>query len=202
MKAKTTELRGKEEGIRKELRDARERAERDVRNLERLKELFLDCLIRSKLSGFYEKDVVRMEAPYFLPEVMPRGTGDLAVTSFGNLGSGGKKTLFKCCFAVAVHRLAVEIEAVLPTLMIIDSPMKNISERENREQFVGFYDMLYELSETELKETQFVAIDKELHGPPDGYRRSFLERHMVPNAEGEEDGANPWPPLIRYYRGK
>jgi len=188
-------LAGQEQRVRSELRDARARAERDSVNLNRLKELFLDCLLRAKIPGFLGSDVVEMRAPHFLPEVMPAEAGDLVVTSFGNLGSGGKKTLFKCCFAVAAHRLATEIGDTLPTLLIIDSPMKNISERENREQFEGFHKMLYELSVNELAQTQFVLIDKEYAPPPSDLKIDLTVRHMKPDSD--ED-----PPLIRYYRGK
>jgi hypothetical protein len=184
-----------EQRIKSELKDARERAERDTQNLSRLKELFIDCLVRAKIPGFLPDDIVEMKQPHFLPEVASAGSGDLAVTSFTNLGSGGKKTLFKCCFAVAVHRLAVEVGAMLPTFLVIDSPMKNISERENRAQFEGFFEMLYDLCNSELKGTQFILIDKELCPPPEGFLPSFKARHMTP-----DDDKNP--PLIRYYRGK
>lgn len=184
-----------EQRIKSELKDARERAERDTQNLIRLKFLFIDCLLRSKIPGFLQDDIVEMRSPHFLPEVASAGSGDLAVTSFTNLGSGGKKTLFKCCFAVAVHRLAVEVDAMLPTLLIIDSPMKNISERENRAQFEGFFEMLYDLCNSELKGTQFILIDKELCPPPEGFQPSFKARHMTPDDD-------KYPPLIRYYRGK
>jgi hypothetical protein len=188
-------LAGEEQKIRSELRDARAKAEKDTVNLNRLKDLFLDCLLRAKIPGFLPSDVVEMKAPHFLPEVMPAETGDLVVTSFGNLGSGGKKTLFKCCFAVAAHRLATENGDTLPTLLIIDSPMKNISERENREQFEGFHKMLYELSVSELAETQFVLIDKEYSPPPSDLKIDIKVRHMKPDSDQD-------PPLIRYYRGK
>ena len=189
------DLAGQEQKIRSELREARAKAERDTINLTRLKELFLDCLLRAKIPGFLPNDIVEMRPPHFLPEVMSAEAGDLAVTSFANLGSGGKKTLFKCCFAVAAHRLATEIGDTLPTILIIDSPMKNISERENREQFEGFHRMLYELSASELDNTQFVLIDKEYYPPPADMDVSLTVRHMKPDSD--ED-----PPLIRYYRGK
>jgi hypothetical protein len=143
-----------------------------------------------------------MKPSWFLPEVTYAVSGDLAVTSFSNLGSGGKKTLFKCCFAIAMHRLAVELNALLPTFLIIDSPMKNISERENREQFEGFFEMLYDLSNTELKGTQCILIDKELCSPTEDYEPSFTERHMKPNKRAHDPKENLYPPLIRYYQGK
>ena len=85
-----------ERNTRSELKDAREKAEKDTQNISLLKKLFLDCLLRSKLSGFYPDDCVEMKSPHFLPEVTSAGGGDLAVTSFSNLGSGGKKTLHYC----------------------------------------------------------------------------------------------------------
>ena len=184
-----------ESEIKRKLREARIAAESNRNNLDKLESLFLDCLVRAKIPGINQDDVVEITSPSFLPEVKNRHSGDLAVTSFSNLSSGGKKTLFKACFALAIHRLAVEIGATLPTFMIIDSPMKNISERENRVQFEGFHQLIYELSENELLGTQVILIDKEYCPPPVGFDMSLMEtRYMTPdNSE--------FPPLIRNYRG-
>jgi hypothetical protein len=188
-------LAGREAEIRAELKIARTKAEQDTSNLDLLKTLFLDCLLRSRLHGFLADDFVEINSPSFLPQVYGRNTGDMVRTSFANLGSGGKKTFFKCCFAVAIHRLAARVVAFLPKILIIDSPMKNISERENPDQFAGFHEMLHELAETELKDTEFIVIDKEIFRPKEGHILKFQERHMKP-----DDAENP--PLIRNYRGK
>lgn len=185
----------KEKKIRVMLKATRTAAEKDMGNLNRLKELFLDCLVRSKISGFLPTDNVYIPSPHFLPEVMPHESGGLTYSSFANIGSGGKKTLFKCCFAIALHRLVAEIGGILPQLIIIDSAMKNISERENFEQFKGFHDLLYDLSQTELKETQIILIDKEIFSPPPEFSRNFKQWHMMPDSD-------EFPPLIRYYRGQ
>ena len=124
---------------------------------------------------------MEIPTPSFFPEVYGPDPDDVAVTTFGTLSSGGKKTLFKCCFAIAVHRLAVQLGAPLPELLIIDSPMKNISERENQDQFEGFYRLLYELKDGELSETQMVLIDKELSAPKEEHRFMWSERHMRPS---------------------
>jgi len=55
--------------------------------------------------------------------------------------------------------------------------------------------MLYDLSNSELRNTQFILIDKELCTPPEWFEPSFKERHMTLNDD-------KYPPLIRYYRGK
>ncbi len=195
MHSNADNLVGREQGIRRELKEARQAAEQDMTNLKRLTTLFLDCLLRAKLPGFNDADIVSMKPPDFLPEVVGGESGDLVTTSFGTLGSGGKKTLFKCCFAIAVHRLATELDATVPSLLIIDSPMKNISERENRTQFEGFHQMLYELARNELSGTQFVLIDKEFCPPESEDGLAMVSRHMKVD-DAEE------PPLISYYRGK
>jgi hypothetical protein len=195
LQKESVRLAGREAEIRAELKIARAKAEEDTSNLDLLKTLFLDCLLRSRLHGFLPDDFVEINSPNFLPQVYGRNTGDMVQTSFANLGSGGKKTFFKCCFAVAIHRLAARTGAFLPKLLIIDSPMKNISERENPDQFAGFHEMLHELAQTELIDTEFIVIDKEIFRPKEGHNLQFQERHMKP-----DDAGNP--PLIKNYRGK
>lgn len=193
LERRASSLQAQETEVRRGLREARSAAERDRANVTLLGELFLDCLVRSRIAGFTPDDIVSLTSPQFLPSITDRASGDAAVSSFATLGSGGKKTLFKCCFAVAVHRLARRIGSVLPTLLIIDSPMKNISERENRTQFEGFHAMLYQLAEGELSGVQFVMIDKEFCAPEAGVVLELRARHMTVEGGGA-------PPLIEYYR--
>jgi len=186
-----------EEGLKRELTEARNEAEKDTKNLQLLERLFLDCLVRAKVPGFAQEDKVKIISPLFLPEVSSAESGDMIVNSFANLGSGGKKTLYKACFAIAIHRLAVSTGALLPTILIIDTSMKNISERENRIQFEGFHALLYELAEGELSQTQFILIDKEYLPGPESLTKDMYIRHMAPNntfAQTSKDA-----PLIPYF---
>jgi hypothetical protein len=114
---------------------------------------------------------------------------------YGQMGAGKTSIarLIDYCLG-GDHRLAVEKGAALPEVLIIDSPMKNISERENRLQFESFHKMLYELKESELSGTQMILIDKEYCPPPAGLVLPIVSRHMRP----EDD---EFPPLIPYYRG-
>jgi hypothetical protein len=181
-----------ESEVRAKLRTAREEAEKDTANVKKLTSLFADCLRRAKLPGFSENDTVEMKPPFYLPEVIAV-SGEIATISFATLGSGGIKTLFKACFAIALHRLAVAINANLPNLLVIDSPMKNISERENKPQWQGFHELIYELASGELIGTQFILIDKEFCAPSQEIGFSLRNRHMMVDSE-------EFPPLIRYYR--
>jgi len=145
--------------------------------------------------GIQRDDRVALEPPTFYPAVFSSDPSDLTASTFTSMSSGGKKTLFKCCFAIAVHRIAALLDAPLPELLIIDSPMKNISERENRAQFEGFYRMVYALKAGELSETQIILIDKEYLPPDPALGLDIRSRHMQPDSTEHE-------PLIRYYRGK
>lgn len=93
-----------------------------------------------------------------------------------------------------MHRIAARLEAPLPELLIIDSPMKNISERENSAQFEGFYRLVYGLKAGELAKTQIILIDKEFLPPDPALGLDIGSRHMQPDSTEHE-------PLIRYYRG-
>lgn len=188
------QLQVEETELRRKLKDARSKAEKDLSNLNRLEDLFLDCLLRAKFPGIRPTDKVTIAPPNFTPEVMSPELGDIAVTAFSNLGSGGKKCVFKAAFALAIHRLATEIGANLPSLLIIDSPMKNISERENEDVFTSFYEMVYQLAANELRETEFIIIDKEFRAPDPDLQLEMTARHMMPDSE-------EYPPLIPYYRG-
>src|SRR5690606_26374101 len=98
-----------------ELNKVREQAEKDTKNLDKLESIFLDMLLRSNFPGIKKDDSVSIKSPDFLPDVLDSRIGDLAVTSFANLSSGGKKTIYKSCFALAVHCLATSTKnTVLP----------------------------------------------------------------------------------------
>jgi hypothetical protein len=181
-------------------RSAREAAEKDATNINTLKDLFLDCLVRSEVPGISANDTVEIPTNTFLPELHSPALANNTVASFSTLSRGGKKTLFKCCFAVAMHRLAVQVGAPLPEMLIIDSPMKNISERENRDQFKGFYNLIYELKADELTGTQFILIDKEYMPPNHGLVLRVKSRHMRPNDPSNSNDPETLP-LIPYYRG-
>jgi rubrerythrin len=170
----------------------REKAFKDRTNLEELEKFFLDCLVRSSFPGITETFKVSIDPKTFMPEVFPVDAADFAVTSFSNMGSGGMKTIFKACYAIAVQRLAAKTGAALPTLLIIDSAMKNVSERENIELFQSFYGLVYELANGELSKTQFILIDKEMFSVPEGLDMTITSRHMQP-------GSREHPPLVPYY---
>lgn len=130
--------------------------------LYQLGETFKACLLKINFPSVSASDKVVFNSQDLYPTIVNEYTK--IEYNFDSLGSGGKKTLFKICFLLAIHIQAREqddSENRLPTLVIIDTPMKNISEREDRGLFDTFYAYLLELSKTVLSDTQFLIIDKE-----------------------------------------
>ena len=78
------------------------------------------------------------------------GDDDALQYDFQGAGSGGKKTLFNVCYAVALHRLAEEFNLPLPTFLTIDSPMKNIGNDVNKDIFLALYRYIYSLAADSL----------------------------------------------------
>ncbi len=71
-------------------------------------------------------DKVFLNQRTWFPYLHPKGNEALAWT-FSDAGSGGKMVLFKICFGLALHQTAAQRKLPIPRLIIIDSPMKNIT---------------------------------------------------------------------------
>lgn len=164
-------------------------------NVQLLNNLFLDCLFNIGFPGVSKFDTMRMDPITYMP-ILSNPYENREV-SFDNLGSGGKKTLFKICFALAIHRLqhAKQEYNYLPSFLIIDTPMKNISEREDAYMYDKFYKYLFNLLSTELSDTQLIVVDKECKNLSEyKFRENVVLMRMT-----HEDGMNP--PLFKNYKG-
>lgn len=112
--------------------------------------------------------------------------------TFWDAGSGGKKTLFNVCYALAIHAVALDRGMFVPSVLVIDSPTKNISEDENPELVQSLYAEIYRLARSQANNLQFLLIDSDLVEPSTELP-GFSERRMA-----GEPGA---PSLISYYAG-
>lgn len=194
-------LASEETKLKIQLLEARRNAEMDASNLEELKKLFVENLSIVGFPGIAPNDFIEINTTDFIPRLTRYGNNELFTTEFANLGSGGKKTIFKCCYVLAIHRLAARKGIDIPSFLMIDTPMKNISERENRDIFAGFYNLIYKLYSGELSSKQLIIVDKEFYSPTNTEyssqfddENSLFVKHMTP-----DDPLNP--PLIEYYRG-
>ncbi len=139
-----------------------------------------------------DDDKIFLNQRTWFPYVHPKGNESLAWT-FNDAGSGGKMVLFKICFALALHQTAAQHNLPIPHLLIIDSPMKNITPDINPEIFEHFYRELYRLLENDLSDWQCIVIDQTLFEPPPNFE-DHLERLL-------KKGDPQHPPLISYYKG-
>ncbi len=142
--------------------------------------------------GITKSDVVVINRRTLIPEVLQSGDERRAWT-FYDAGSGGKKTLLKICFVLALHKTAAENDLPVHRLLMIDSPMKNITPDVNRDVFTNFYSELYRLLATSLAEWQVILVDETYLAPPDYVQPST---HRLMHRDDPEN-----PPLISYYRG-
>ena len=128
----------------------------------------------------------------------PRNWKPLVVHSerewgFWDTGSGGKKTLFNVCYALALHEVAQERGLPVPNILIIDSPTKNISDDENPELVQSLYRRIYQFASSRNGGgSQVLIVDSDLVEPETAFE-GFTVRRMA----GEPDA----PSLIPYYVG-
>lgn len=162
-------------------------------NFTALEDNFLAALIAIHVPGITPKDKVVINRRTLIPHIWPGGDSS-ASYSFFNAGSGGKKTLLTICFALALHRTAASRNLPVPTILIIDTPTKNITPDINPEIVYSFYEYLYEIAEKELAGRQIVIIDQLLVSPQHDSRLRFNDMLMTEDAPEN-------PPLISYYHG-
>jgi hypothetical protein len=181
-------LQGRIDALRSALAEERGRLKEADARIKEIGDRFLDIMRAVGFPGVYGGDRVDLNSRNWLPVV---SHGD-QVWNFYDAGSGGKKTLFNVCYALAVHTIAAEHDLPLPTFLLIDSPTKNISEDENPELVKALYREIYALASREGRTLQFLLIDSDLI-EPDPVVAEFLNRRMA----GEPDA----PCLISYYHG-
>jgi DNA repair exonuclease SbcCD ATPase subunit len=182
-------LQGKIDRIRREIDEERSRLRAADENVAAVARKFKSIMLSVGFPGVSEKDDVIIDPRNWRPVIHH----DDQEWSFWDAGSGGKKTLFNVCYALAVHEAARDRGMPVPNVLIIDSPTKNISDDENPELVDSLYLEIYQLASlNDGDATQFLLIDSNLV-VPDGELPGFIERHLA--------GSQEAPSLISYYNG-
>lgn len=152
-------------------------------------EAFKEVLLAAKFPGLYPNDEIHLDPRNWAPAVVHDGVE----WRFFDTGSGGKKTAFNVCYALAIHKVAIERGLPVPKILIIDSASKNISREKNPELIRGVYDQIYSLVLGDAhRRTQLLLIDSDYVAPQAKVKGLFWRRMAgQPNA----------PALIPYYVG-
>jgi hypothetical protein len=180
---------GRIDRLRSTIEEERRRLRFADENARAIAERFKEIMLQVGFPGVSDEDDVVLD---------PRNWKPIVVHSeqewgFWDTGSGGKKTLFNVCYALAVHEVARERGMPVPSILIIDSPTKNISEDENPELVQSLYREIYRFASVgKGSVTQFLLIDSDLVEPRTEVP-GFLQKRMA-----GEPGA---PSLISYYVG-
>lgn len=181
-------LQGDIDRLRSSLAEERGRLKAADTRVKKIADAFFNIMREIGFPGVFEDDGVQLDPRNWQPFVRH---GEQAWT-FYDAGSGGKKTLFNVCYALAVHTVAAEEDLPLPSFLIIDSPTKNISDDENPELVGALYREIYALATREGRRLQFILIDSDLVSP-EATIPEFVHRRLA----GEPDA----PCLIPYYQG-
>jgi len=162
------------------------------KNANQLAANFAKILQAIHFPGLGDNDRIEINLRTWKPYIYPDGKSDRGWT-FEDAGSGGKMVLFKMCFCLALHLTAAEKNLPIPRLIVIDSPMKNITPDINRDIFEHFYKELYRLLNNELSDWQCVIVDQTFC-PFEGFVDGVEERKLT-KSDPE------YPALISYYTG-
>lgn len=158
-------------------------------NARRIAEKFKAIMLDVGFPGVSAADHVVLDPRNWRPVVVHSGYE----WGFWDTGSGGKKTLFNVCYALAVHVVAQELGLPVPNILIIDSPTKNISDDENPEIVQSLYRVIYQAAmNRDNGGIQFLLIDSDLVEPEE-VLSEFSHRRLA----SEPDA----PSLISYYAG-
>lgn len=182
-------LEGRIDRLRTSIADEREHLRAADANIAAIAAEFKRVMRSVSFPGVAEEDDVVIDPRNWKPAIVH---GD-QVWTFWDTGSGGKKTLFNVCYALAIHAVALQRGMPVPGVLIIDSPTKNISEDENPELVRSLYAEIYRLARGQNGHgLQFLLIDSDLVRPSVALP-GFSDRRMA----GEPDA----PSLIPYYTG-
>ena len=182
-------LQGKIDRLRSESRDERLRLREGDRKVSSIGRHFKNIMRKVGFPGVADGDRVVVDARSWRPTIQHNEQE----WSFWDAGSGGKKTLFNVCYALAIHAAGMEDEMPVPNILVIDSPTKNISEDEDPELVDALYREIYRLASLgEEGRTQFLLIDSGLVLPREDTPH-FRHRHMA----GRPDA----PSLFSEYEG-
>lgn len=182
-------LQGRIDRLRSSAEEERQRLRSADENAQAVAQRFKTIMLDVGFPGVSEDDEVILDPRNWKPTVMHGGQE----WGFWDTGSGGKKTLFNVCYALALHEAARERGMPVPNVLIIDSPTKNISDDENPELVQSLYREVYRIALAGNGEaTQFLLIDSDKVEPADDLP-GFSHRRLA----GEPEA----PSLIPYYMG-
>lgn len=152
--------------LRNEIIDLKKKLAENRTIIDKFKVLLMDTLLRMGVKDIDSDQTITLDNKY-CPEIINSNNG--SVLNFANVGSGGTKGIFKTSFAIALQRLVSSLNInMLPSFLILDTPTKSIGDLDAK-IINAFFNTIYELAKSELKNTQIIVLDnKEYIVPTNG----------------------------------
>ena len=186
---KAGSLQGSIDSLRSKIEEERKKFRSADKNTQKIAKQSKSIMLNVGFPGVSDDDKVVLDPRNWKPVIVHSDQE----WGFWDTGSGGKKTLFNVCYALAIHEVAKERGMPVPNILIIDSPTKNISDDENPELVKSLYREIYRFAaDTNGESTQFLLIDSDLV-TPEVKLDDFRSRRMAGKPEA--------PSLIPYYDG-
>ena len=131
-------------------------------NIRKMETILIACFREAHFLTQY--DSVKIDMQTFVPYVCDeRGRKKY---DYYSLSSGGRRTIFKILysFALFIYLRENDVCSLLPSFLLVDTPMKNISEREDRELQESLYAYISNLfgEGGKLNGIQLIIVDKEI----------------------------------------
>lgn len=186
-------LQGEIDRLRTEIRAERARMADADHNITAIADEFLEILLRVEYPGVSSSDSVVLDMRTWMPQVVHGPDAEIR-WSFFDAGSGGKKTLFNVCYALALHRVALARDLPMPPFLIVDSPTKNLGKDINKEIVARMIQEIYSTVVSANGTFQVLLIDSDYIPPDPSLGLAVADRLMAP-------GDPEHPPLISFYQG-
>jgi hypothetical protein len=186
-------LQGRIDVLRSEIASERLRLSRADDNIEAIRIAFREVLLAVGFPGVDPDDNVQLNPKDWIPKVV-HGGENAVEWGFFDAGSGGKKTLFNVCYALALHRVALARGLPIPPFLIIDSPTKNMGKDINREIVRRMIREAYNTVALAGGTFQLLIIDSDFIEPDESVDVRVFERKMDPLDPDH-------PALISFYTG-
>ncbi|MGB8265453.1 MAG: hypothetical protein WCE44_03960 [Candidatus Velthaea sp.] len=125
------------------------------RAVEDIEAEFLRILQDVGLPGVSKASRVKVDTHDWIPWVSDPNRPD-EDWDYRSAGSGGKRVVFAVCYAIALHVVAERRGLPVPSILMIDTPVKNVERDINRELVNRVQRIIFEAA-ARLRETQVIV---------------------------------------------
>ncbi|HEY1682874.1 MAG TPA: hypothetical protein VGF98_14605 [Candidatus Tumulicola sp.] len=163
------------------LRKAIEEEQRSLTGAQQLiteiEEALMENLMAVGVPGVDSEDRAVINIRTWMPKIQNRND-PRQFWDFDSAGSNGRRVLFTVCYAIAIHQVAERHGLPIPSILLLDTPTKDVARDANQEIHDAMQQRIAQLTSTSLKKTQLIVADSSFVqvAPVSDYRLYELSR--------------------------